>query len=67
MEEHVQHLDLVLSTMKSHELFAKASKFVFGTYQVEYLGHVISGMGVSTEPSKIKAGQDWPIPVNINK
>ena len=53
--------------MKSHELFAKASKCVFGTDQVEYLGHVISGMGVSTEPSKIKAVQDWPIPVNIKK
>ncbi|GJR76305.1 putative mitochondrial protein [Tanacetum coccineum] len=39
MGEHVKHLDLVLQTMQTHQLFAKMSKCVFGTSQVEYLGH----------------------------
>nr|GEW97139.1 hypothetical protein [Tanacetum cinerariifolium] len=34
---------------------------------LEYLGHVIFGKGVATDPSKIKAMQEWPIPVNIKK
>ncbi|GKA71621.1 retrotransposon-related protein [Tanacetum coccineum] len=67
MEEHAKHLALVLNTMQSHQLFAKMSKCVFGTTQVEYLGHVISGAGVSTDPSKVKAMQEWPVPVNIKK
>ncbi|GJW00940.1 putative mitochondrial protein [Tanacetum coccineum] len=67
MEEHVEHLALVLNTMQSQQLFAKMSKCVFGTGQVEYLGHVISGKGVSTDPSKVKAMQEWLVPVNIKK
>ncbi|GKA21125.1 putative mitochondrial protein [Tanacetum coccineum] len=29
---------------------------------LEYLGHVITGEGVATDPSKIKAIKNWPIP-----
>nr|GEU95515.1 hypothetical protein [Tanacetum cinerariifolium] len=35
--------------------------------QVEYLGHVIFGKRVSTNPSKVKAMQEWLVPVNIKK
>ncbi|GKD69912.1 reverse transcriptase [Tanacetum coccineum] len=67
IEEHAKHLERVLHTMQSRQLYAKMSKCVFGTTQVEYLGHVISGEGVSTDVSKVKAMQDWPVPVNIKK
>lgn len=57
ISEHVQHLKLVLQVMRENSLYAKQSKCVFGTDKVEYLGHVISGQGVSTDPSKIEAMQ----------
>ncbi|GJU41624.1 gypsy/ty3 retroelement polyprotein [Tanacetum coccineum] len=52
LEDHVQHLIVVLSKMKDHSLYAKESKCVFGTTHVKYLEHVISTEGVATDPSK---------------
>ncbi|GKD40151.1 putative mitochondrial protein, partial [Tanacetum coccineum] len=45
LEDHIQHLSMLLSTMRKHSLFTKESKCVFGTTHVEYLGHVISAEG----------------------
>jgi hypothetical protein len=39
----------------------------FGQNKVEYLGHIISSEGVSTDPTKISAVQNWPIPTNITE
>src|SRR4051812_43190423 len=33
--------------------------------QVEYLGHVVSGHGVSTDPQKIQAMNDWHVPTSV--
>jgi hypothetical protein len=53
MEEHVSHINIVLQTLRSQSLTAKRSKCVFATTQVEYLGHVLSAKGVSTDPAMI--------------
>ncbi|GKB80299.1 ty3-gypsy retrotransposon protein, partial [Tanacetum coccineum] len=64
---HIAHLKMVLQVMRENTLFVKKSKYMFGTGTVEYLGHVISGMGVATDPSKIQVIQDWPVPTNIKQ
>ncbi|GMI94562.1 hypothetical protein HRI_003125500 [Hibiscus trionum] len=51
LETHLRHLREVLKVLKKHQLFAKKSKCYFGQRQVEYLGHIISSKGVSTDPS----------------
>jgi hypothetical protein len=40
---------------------------VFATQQVEYLGHVINGSRVATDPAKIKAIKHWSIPKTVTQ
>lgn len=58
MEKHVVHLQMVLQKMVKHSLYAKRSKFQFGQSQIEYLGHIISRNGMSTDPSKVQVMKD---------
>lgn len=67
VEQHIQHLQQVFELMRKHSLFAKRSKCDFATKRVEYLGHFIEAGGVSTDPSKIKAVQEWPTPSNLKQ
>jgi hypothetical protein len=36
----------------------------FGCSEVDYLGHIVSELGVKADPKKIKAMIDWPFPMN---
>uniref|UniRef100_A0A2N9J8Y4 Reverse transcriptase n=1 Tax=Fagus sylvatica TaxID=28930 RepID=A0A2N9J8Y4_FAGSY len=65
LEQHVGHLEIVLQVLLQHMLFAKLSKCVFAVQEVEYLGHIISGHGVQTDPKKTAAMTAWPIPKSI--
>lgn len=65
MEDHITHLKLVLDTLRGQQLYAKKSKCTFRVDKVEYLGHIISGEGIATDPSKIQAMVDWPIPTTL--
>jgi hypothetical protein len=57
LEDHKEHLQVVFTILQEHNLFLKKSKCTFAQPQLEYLGHIISGDGVATDPSKIKAVQ----------
>ncbi|KAL4378560.1 hypothetical protein GQ457_02G035680 [Hibiscus cannabinus] len=65
MGEHLEQLKKVLDILRANQLFAKKSKCFFGQRQVEYLGHIISARGVSTDPSKVEAMRSWPLPENL--
>ncbi|GJU79688.1 retrovirus-related pol polyprotein from transposon 17.6 [Tanacetum coccineum] len=67
LEEHVIHLRAMLEVIRKHQLYAKLSKCVFGIRKDEYLGHVISAKGVSTDLAKIKAIEDWHVPSNVKQ
>jgi hypothetical protein len=66
-QEHQEHLQTVLEVLRKNQLFVKKSKCVFVQPQVEYLGHIISGNEVSTDPNKIQAVKDCPTPKNITE
>lgn len=60
-EEHRRHLDIVLSKLRKHQLFAKRSKCHFFLKQVQFLGHVISQSGIAVDPEKTTAITNWPM------
>lgn len=45
----------------------KLSKCRFAQTQLVYLGHVISSSGVSTDPTKLQAITDWPVPTSVKE
>lgn len=53
--EHLKHLQVVFKLLKANQLFIKKLECSFGQGKVEYLGHVISKEGESTDESKVKA------------
>ncbi|GKD08386.1 reverse transcriptase, partial [Tanacetum coccineum] len=65
MEDHALHLRTLLEIIRHRKLYAKRSKY--GIDKVEYLGHVISAMGVSTDPEKVKAMSQWLILTNLKQ
>jgi hypothetical protein len=67
LQEHKQHLAAVLQILRSHKPTAKLSKCTFATETVEYLGHVLSGAGVATDPSKIVDILAWATPTTITQ
>ena len=65
LEDHVLHLQQVLNILCTHQFYVKGSKCIFAKQQLEYLGHLITAEGVSTEPTKITAVTNWPVPANL--
>ena len=65
MQKHASHLKMVLQTLADHQLYAKMSKCVFVASEVEYLGHIIYGEGVQTDPKKIEVMTEWPVPKTL--
>ncbi|XP_070005478.1 uncharacterized protein [Nicotiana sylvestris] len=43
------------------------SKIYLRVAKVEYLGHFISAVGVSTDPKKILVVQQWPVPTTLKQ
>ena len=54
-EDHEGRLKIVLQTLREHQLYAKFSKCEFWLTKVRFLGHVVSGSGVSMNSEKVEA------------
>ncbi|KAK4407690.1 Transposon Ty3-G Gag-Pol polyprotein [Sesamum angolense] len=65
--DHLAQLQITLELVRQHQLFAKQSKCDFGKESVEYLGHIISKDGVSTDPSKVECMKEWPLPRSVKE
>ncbi|XP_059071120.1 uncharacterized mitochondrial protein AtMg00860-like [Cryptomeria japonica] len=66
-EENMEHLRIVLQWLRDRKLNGKFFKCTFFQEKVHYLGHVITGEGISVDPTKIEAIVDWPTPQNVSE
>jgi len=64
-EEHSEHFQIVLNTLKEPKLYDKFKKCEFWLEKVHFSRHVISKEGVFVDPAKVEVVVDWPRPTNI--
>jgi hypothetical protein len=50
VEEHEQHLRVVLEKLRAHKLYAKFSKCEFWLEKISFLGHILTAEVVVVDP-----------------
>ena len=66
-EEHLKRLHNVFQRLRDCGLKLKPSKCEFLKSHCNYLGHVVSAEGISTDPNKIDKVKNWKTPVNAKE
>jgi len=66
-KEHAEHLHVVLSRLREHQLYAKFSKCKFWQKKVPFLHHVLSEEGISVDPTKVQEVLDWKVPTSVQE
>ena len=67
VDEHLERLIRILDRLKSAGLKLKPEKCSLLQKSVTFLGHVVSGDGISTDPEKIKVVAEWPVPSSVKE
>ena len=64
-EEHLVRLQSVLAALRAANLKIKPRKCRLLCSQVRFLGHIVSGDGIATDPAKVQAVREWPVPKSV--
>ena len=67
IQEHEQHLRVVLEKLRVHRLYAKFSKCEFWLEKVAFLGHILTAKGVAVDSEKVEAVSNWQPPTNVSE
>jgi len=67
VEEHLLRLRRMFVRLRTAKLKLKPSICNLLQAEVHFLGHVVSGEGVTTDPGKIDLVRDWPQPRNVHE
>jgi len=59
VQEHEQHLRVVLAKLRANKLYVKFSKCEFWLEKVVFLGHILNVEGVAVVPEKVEAVSNW--------
>lgn len=64
-QEHLQHLDQVFNCLQQAGLTLNLKKCNLVQQSLTFLGHVVSSEGIKTDPSKVEAICDFPVPQSL--
>ena len=64
---HVSNLRQVFQRLQRAKLKLSPKKCLLFQREVNYLGHVVSGKGISTDPRKVQAVLSWPTPADASE
>ena len=65
VEEHKEHVRLILEKLREHGIMASESKSVLFTDEIEFLEHRISSKGIQANPAKLDKINNYPIPRSV--
>jgi hypothetical protein len=66
-EEHLEHMNEILSIIKEWSLNVRESKCEFSIIYIIYFSHVVSARGLQVHQEKIQAILGWPPPKNLTR
>ena len=66
-EEHLQRVRVVLERIKDVGLKLKPEKCQLFQKEVDFLGHLVSAVGIKPNPHNIARIKLWPIPENVTQ
>ncbi|KAH9792720.1 hypothetical protein KPL71_004248 [Citrus sinensis] len=67
LDEHIEHLQSVLTVLRKEKLYANLKKCSFCTNQIVFLGYVVSAKGIKVDEEKLKAIKEWSTPKSVSE
>jgi hypothetical protein len=67
MEEHEEHLWVMLQRLREHQLYTKFRKCEFWIDEVPFLDHVISSEGITVELGEVQDVLEWKPPMSVHQ
>jgi hypothetical protein len=64
LEEHREHVRLVLAKLREAGLYLKLSKCGFEMQRIKFVGFIVTPEGVEIEPDRVRTISEWPEPVS---
>ncbi|ROT72619.1 hypothetical protein C7M84_008980 [Penaeus vannamei] len=64
-DEELERLEVVLRRLRAANLKLSPKKCLFFQSEVPFLGNIVGRDGVKTDPQKVAAVQDWPVPTCV--
>ena len=66
-EEHLRRLQLIIDRLREVNLKLNPDKCALVKSSVVFLGHVLSADGLRTDPEKIRAVEEYPVPKTVTE
>ena len=65
--QHFERLRTVIDRLQKANLTINLKKSRFCLQELRFLGHIVSGQGVSADPDKVEAIKSYPAPTNLKE